>query len=76
MTPPGDREFLAIGTTSNEALHRELNNIFDNVHEMHRPVLELKLRILHCFKLLPHNSIHLGLGEFTASIPFTRASIH
>ena len=48
MTP------LAIGTTNNEALHRELNNIFDNVHEIHRHVLELKLRILQRFKLLPH----------------------
>ncbi len=45
---------MAIGTTANEQLHQELNNIFDNVHEIHRPVLEVKLRILLLYKLLPH----------------------
>jgi len=52
--PSHQKEFLAIGTTGNEQIHRELNNAFDLVHSMHRSVLTLKLRIFHFYKLWPH----------------------
>ena len=50
-----DLQHIAVGTTSNETLHRELNRVFDNVHTMHQATLRLKLRIFHLYKLLPHN---------------------
>ena len=45
---------IAAGTTSNEAFHRELNNIFDLVHEMHQATVLLKLRIILFMKAIPH----------------------
>ena len=50
-----DRPLVAIATTSNEELHRELNYVWDQVHGIHRPIMELKLRIFRLFKLLAHN---------------------
>jgi len=57
---PRDLEMLATGTTSNEQLHCELNEVFDKVHSMHHPTLHLKLRIFHLYKLLPHNRAMYG----------------
>ena len=45
---------MAVGTTSNEALHRELNSIFDLVHEIYQATLLLKLRIVLLHKGIPH----------------------
>jgi len=53
---------MAIGTTGNEQLHRELNQMMDNVHEVHLPVLELKLDVFHLYKLFPHNRALLNQG--------------
>ena len=53
--PVREREWIPCGTTANEQLHRELNVIFDNVHEIHRPMLELKLAVFQMYKLFPHN---------------------
>ena len=40
------------GTTTNEAFHRELNYIFDDVHTMDRATMELKLKVVHIYKLM------------------------
>ena len=45
-----------MGTTSNEALHRELNRWFRTIVQMHQPTLRTKLTIFQLFKLLTHNS--------------------
>jgi len=49
-----ERQWVPIGTTTNEQLHRELNSLFDNVHNIYRPVLLLRLFIFGLYKLLPH----------------------
>ncbi len=47
---------LPSGTTSNEALHAEINRWFRTTAQMHQATLALKLRILNMGKLLAHNS--------------------
>ena len=51
--PPHRRSVVATGTTTNEALHRELNNVFDDVHEIHHATLELKLKMSTRY-IMPH----------------------
>ena len=51
-----EHEHVAIGTTSNENLHMELNRHFDQIHVMYRPTLLIKLRIFHLSKLISHHS--------------------
>ena len=46
---------LPIGTTSNEALHHEINTWFRETQKLHQSTLTLKLRILHLSKGLSHN---------------------
>ena len=48
-----EKAFLATGTTTNESLHRELNNTFDDVHGMYQATLDLKLRMFKFGKLMP-----------------------
>lgn len=60
--PSVDQESLATGTTSNEALHKELNAAFDAVHEMHRPTLVLRLRMFWLYKMFPHSKALYGNG--------------
>ena len=50
------RVLLPSGTTSNEALHAELNSAFRQIQHMHRSTLQLKLRLMRLAKLLAHNS--------------------
>ena len=57
-----DAEFLACGTTSKEALHKELNAAFDNVHRLYKGTLVLRLRIFQLYKLVPHNRAMYGRG--------------
>lgn len=52
--PLSQREHVAIGTTANEQLHRELNRAWDSVHGIHRATLELKLNIFQIAKLVAH----------------------
>ena len=40
-----------LGTTTNEAFHRELNYIFDDVHMIDQATLDLKLKLVHMYKL-------------------------
>ena len=47
---------LASGTTSNEALHAELNNCFRQTVRLHRSSLLLKLKIFQMVKIIPHVS--------------------
>ena len=47
---------LPVGTTSNEALHREINNWFRETQQMHKTTLELKLSIMSLGKLMTHNT--------------------
>lgn len=54
--PQNVRLLLPSGTTSNEALHAELNNHFKQIQALHRSTLQLKLRILRLAKLLAHNT--------------------
>lgn len=51
-----EARMAAIGTTSNEALHTELNRWFRTIVEMHQPTLQTKLQIFQLFKLLTHNA--------------------
>jgi hypothetical protein len=57
-----DRQWMPIGTTANEQVHRELNQMMDNVHDVHLPVLELKLDVFLLYKLFPHNRALLNPG--------------
>eukprot|EP00435_Cladocopium_sp_Y103_P041761 s1353_g11.t1 len=49
------RLLLPSGTTSNEALHAEINAWFRQIQSMHRSTLCLKLQILRLGKLLSHS---------------------
>ena len=51
-----ERELLALGTTSNEALHAELNRWFRTIHQMHQTTLDLELIAFKLLKLLTHVS--------------------
>ena len=53
---PQEASLLSSGTTSNEALHAELNRHFRQTQQVHQATLRLKLRILQHAKLLAHNS--------------------
>jgi hypothetical protein len=55
LMPEPEREYYALGTTSNESLHREFNVLFDLVHNIYAPVMRLRLRIFQMHKLLAHN---------------------
>lgn len=50
------RMLLPSGTTSNEALHAELNSWFRQTQRMHRSTLALKLQCLQLGKLLAHSA--------------------
>ena len=54
--PPSERAMLAIGTTSNEALHSELNKWTTCVTAQHKERLFLVTRIFALCKILTHNS--------------------
>ena len=54
--PLSTRLLLPSGTTSNEALHAELNKHFKQIQCMHRSTLILKLNIIRFAKLLAHGS--------------------
>ena len=47
---------LPTGTTSNESLHFELNNVFRQTRMLHQSTLALKLRIFSARKQVSHNS--------------------
>jgi hypothetical protein len=51
----GRLPLLPSGTTSNEALHAELNSWFRSTAQIHQATLVLKLAILVLFKLTSHN---------------------
>ena len=53
---PQEASLLSSGTTSNEALHAELNRHFRQTQQVHQATLRLKLKILQHAKLLAHNS--------------------
>ncbi|CAE7614134.1 unnamed protein product [Symbiodinium necroappetens] len=46
---------LPSGTTSNEALHYEINRCFKEIQKLHQASLQQKLEILQLGKLLSHN---------------------
>ena len=52
---PLQRALLPSGTTSNEALHSEINSWTRSTHEVHRSTLKLKLRIFTLGKQLVHH---------------------
>ena len=47
---------MPIGTSSNEALHYEINNWFRETQKLHKATLTLKLEIMQLAKVLTHNS--------------------
>lgn len=47
---------LSVGTTSNEALHAEINRWFRTIQTLHQSTLEVKLHALCLRKQLPHAS--------------------
>ena len=56
VLPAVVRQLLPSGTTSNEALHAEMNTWFRQVQAMHRSTLQLKLQIQSLAKLLAHQT--------------------
>ena len=56
LLEPSRLSLLPIGTTSNEALHHEINNWFRETQKIHKATLCLKLSIMHLAKLLSHNT--------------------
>ena len=56
LIEPSRLSLLPIGTTSNEALHHEINNWFRETQKIHKATLCLKLSIMHLAKLLSHNT--------------------
>ena len=52
---PLQRALLPSGTTSNEALHSEINSWTRSTHEVHRATLKLKLQIFSLGKQLVHH---------------------
>ena len=55
LIEPSRLSLLPIGTTSNEALHHEINNWFREMQKIHKATLCLK-SIMHLAKLLSHNT--------------------
>ena len=53
---PSRLSLVPVGTTSNEALHHEINNWFRETQKLHKTTLELKLSIMSFGKLLTHNT--------------------
>ena len=53
--PPAWLELLPVGSTSNEALHAEMNNWFRRTTEHYVSTVHVKLVVFHCVKLLTHN---------------------
>lgn len=54
--PPNVRMLMPSGTTSNEALHAELNAWYRQVQQLHRSTLCLKLRVQCLTKFLAHET--------------------
>ena len=74
--PTHRRSVVATGTTTNEALHRELNNVFDDVHEMYQSTLDLKLKILLMGKGIAHVRASEGaaLRQMRSALVLSRAA--
>eukprot|EP00435_Cladocopium_sp_Y103_P008302 s3962_g2.t1 len=70
------RCLLPTGTTSNEALHSEINAWARQIQEQHRSTLQLKLQILQLGKLLSHNVAlcHPPLRQTRDNVILARAS--
>ena len=73
--PAHRRLVVATGTTTNEALHRELNNVFDGVHEIHQATLDLKLKIIIMGKGISHVRASEGaaLRQMRSALVLSRA---
>ena len=56
MLPLSVLKLLSSGSTSNEALHAEINGWFRQTQQLHQSTLKLKLDILTLGKLVQHNS--------------------
>ena len=54
--PPQHIPLLAVGTTSNEALHAELRLWLERANQFHEATLALKLRVLRLAKHFAHNA--------------------
>jgi hypothetical protein len=54
--PFSEFSLLSAGTTSNEALHAEINSWFRQTQMLHQSTMKLKLQVLRVGKLLAHNS--------------------
>ncbi len=54
--PPSRHSLLPSGTSSNEALHAEVNNWFRQTQQMHQSTLYLKLNCLSLGKQLAHSA--------------------
>ena len=55
-TGPSELVLLKAGTCSNEDLHAEIRNWFNQTQQTHQGTLQLKLRILTYAKQLPHHA--------------------
>ena len=53
---------MSIGTSSNEALHHEINNWFRETQKLHKATLTLKLEIMQLAKVLTHKVVFVASG--------------
>eukprot|EP00438_Fugacium_kawagutii_P034931 Skav206392 [mRNA] locus=scaffold834:641080:643152:- [translate_table: standard] len=69
------RAFLPSGTSSNEALHAEVNSWSRSIRMLHQSTLRLKMQILQLGKLLPHHVAQCfpTSRQWTESIVLARA---
>ena len=70
------RALLPTGTTSNEALHAEINVWSRQIQGLHRSTLLLKLQVMQLGKLLSHNVAlcHPPLRQTRDNVILARAS--
>ena len=72
--PAGVRVLRPTGTTSNEALHSELNSAFRRIQALHKSSLETRLAFFTLAKLLSHNAAlyRAGLAQTRSAFVMAR----
>ena len=50
------RVFMPSGTTSNEAIHADINGVFRRVRSLHQSTLKSRLSVFHLSRLIAHNA--------------------
>ena len=67
MLPLEQREQLASGTTSNEALNKEINSRFRNVPQLYQATLKISCEAFQFLKLVTHNTAEYFPTDYQVS---------